>query len=53
MSFGEITGEAALTVAKAVQGKNQFEKLDLNGINLLNQPPDRLYSHNSNNWCKC
>ncbi|XP_059418466.1 ran GTPase-activating protein 1a [Carassius carassius] len=31
LSFGEITDEAALEVARAVQHKDQFEKLDLNG----------------------
>ncbi|MCI4395301.1 hypothetical protein PGIGA_G00178750 [Pangasianodon gigas] len=31
LSFGEITGEAALAVAKAVKHKDQLEKLDLNG----------------------
>ncbi|XP_076609579.1 ran GTPase-activating protein 1-like isoform X2 [Chaetodon auriga] len=31
LSFGEITEEAALAVAHAVKGKNQLDKLDLNG----------------------
>lgn len=31
LSFGEITAEAALAVAQAVKGKDQLEKLDLNG----------------------
>uniref|UniRef100_A0A9J7YX52 RAN GTPase activating protein 1a n=2 Tax=Cyprinus carpio TaxID=7962 RepID=A0A9J7YX52_CYPCA len=31
LSFGEITEEAALEVARSVQHKDQFEKLDLNG----------------------
>ncbi|XP_074553034.1 ran GTPase-activating protein 1-like [Halichoeres trimaculatus] len=31
LSFGEITEEAALTVAQAVKDKDQLEKLDLNG----------------------
>ncbi|XP_061568044.1 ran GTPase-activating protein 1a isoform X2 [Cololabis saira] len=31
LSFGEITEEAALAVAQAVKGKDQLEKLDLNG----------------------
>ncbi|KAI1886713.1 hypothetical protein AGOR_G00198630 [Albula goreensis] len=31
LSFGEITEEAALMVARAVQDKPQLEKLDLNG----------------------
>uniref|UniRef100_A0A8B9KBW7 Ran GTPase-activating protein 1 n=1 Tax=Astyanax mexicanus TaxID=7994 RepID=A0A8B9KBW7_ASTMX len=31
LSFGEITEEAALAVAKAVEHKDQLEKLDLNG----------------------
>ncbi|KAM8824062.1 ran GTPase-activating protein 1-like [Synchiropus picturatus] len=31
LSFGEITEEAALAVAKAVKNKEQLEKLDLNG----------------------
>uniref|UniRef100_A0A3Q2ZEF1 Ran GTPase-activating protein 1 n=1 Tax=Hippocampus comes TaxID=109280 RepID=A0A3Q2ZEF1_HIPCM len=31
LSFGEITEEAALAVARAVKNKNQLEKLDLNG----------------------
>ncbi|XP_035511370.1 ran GTPase-activating protein 1a [Morone saxatilis] len=31
LSFGEITEEAALAVAHAVKGKDQLEKLDLNG----------------------
>ncbi|XP_056144007.1 ran GTPase-activating protein 1a isoform X2 [Lampris incognitus] len=31
LSFGEITEEAALTVAQAVKDKAQLEKLDLNG----------------------
>ncbi|KAL7883543.1 hypothetical protein SRHO_G00012010 [Serrasalmus rhombeus] len=31
LSFGEITEEAALAVAKAVERKDQLEKLDLNG----------------------
>lgn len=31
MSFGEIIEAAALVVAKAVQGKADLEKLDLNG----------------------
>lgn len=31
MSFGEITAEAALAVAKAVKHKDQLKKLDLNG----------------------
>uniref|UniRef100_A0A8P4GEQ5 Ran GTPase-activating protein 1 n=1 Tax=Dicentrarchus labrax TaxID=13489 RepID=A0A8P4GEQ5_DICLA len=34
LSFGEITEEAALAVAHAVKGKDQLEKLDLNGTNL-------------------
>ncbi|XP_064844163.1 ran GTPase-activating protein 1-like isoform X1 [Oncorhynchus masou masou] len=31
LSFGEITGEAALLVAQSVEGKATLEKLDLNG----------------------
>ncbi|XP_063078499.1 ran GTPase-activating protein 1a [Engraulis encrasicolus] len=31
LSFGEITEDAALTVARALQDKAQLEKLDLNG----------------------
>ncbi|XP_057201224.1 ran GTPase-activating protein 1a isoform X1 [Triplophysa rosa] len=31
LSFGEVTEEAALTVATSVQHKDQLEKLDLNG----------------------
>ncbi|XP_062872338.1 ran GTPase-activating protein 1a isoform X1 [Trichomycterus rosablanca] len=31
LSFGEITSEAALAVANAVDNKHQLEKLDLNG----------------------
>ncbi|KAM7386465.1 hypothetical protein PAMA_009198 [Pampus argenteus] len=31
LSFGEITEEAALAVAQAVEDKDQLEKLDLNG----------------------
>lgn len=31
LSFGEITGEAALAVAHAIKDKSQLEKLDLNG----------------------
>lgn len=31
LSFGEITEEAALTVARAIKDKKQLEKLDLNG----------------------
>uniref|UniRef100_A0A8C2WTI6 Ran GTPase-activating protein 1 n=1 Tax=Cyclopterus lumpus TaxID=8103 RepID=A0A8C2WTI6_CYCLU len=34
LSFGEITEEAALTVAQAVKDKDQLEKLDLNGNSL-------------------
>lgn len=38
MSFGEICEAAALVVAKAVQGKADMEKLDLNGkVFLLSQ----------------
>lgn len=33
LSFGEVTEEAALTVAESVQHKDQLEKLDLNGTN--------------------
>uniref|UniRef100_A0A672RM90 Ran-GTPase activating protein 1 C-terminal domain-containing protein n=1 Tax=Sinocyclocheilus grahami TaxID=75366 RepID=A0A672RM90_SINGR len=33
LSFGEITEGAALEVARSVQHKDQFEKLDLNGTN--------------------
>uniref|UniRef100_A0A8C2HH99 Ran GTPase-activating protein 1 n=1 Tax=Cyprinus carpio TaxID=7962 RepID=A0A8C2HH99_CYPCA len=32
LSFGEITKDAALEVARSVQHKDQLEKLDLNGI---------------------
>uniref|UniRef100_A0A673JKP5 Ran GTPase-activating protein 1-like n=1 Tax=Sinocyclocheilus rhinocerous TaxID=307959 RepID=A0A673JKP5_9TELE len=32
LSFGEITEDAALEVARSVQHKDQLEKLDLNGI---------------------
>lgn len=31
LSFGEITEEAALMVARAIKDKSQLEKLDLNG----------------------
>ncbi|KAF4116444.1 ran GTPase-activating protein 1a [Onychostoma macrolepis] len=34
LSFGEITEDAALEVARSVQHKDQFEKLDLNGNSL-------------------
>uniref|UniRef100_A0A673J2R4 Ran GTPase-activating protein 1 n=1 Tax=Sinocyclocheilus rhinocerous TaxID=307959 RepID=A0A673J2R4_9TELE len=34
LSFGEITEGAALEVARSVQHKDQFEKLDLNGNSL-------------------
>uniref|UniRef100_A0A3Q1HVA2 Ran GTPase-activating protein 1 n=1 Tax=Anabas testudineus TaxID=64144 RepID=A0A3Q1HVA2_ANATE len=34
LSFGEITEEAALAVARAVKGKDQLQKLDLNGNSL-------------------
>uniref|UniRef100_A0A667WFG5 Ran GTPase-activating protein 1 n=1 Tax=Myripristis murdjan TaxID=586833 RepID=A0A667WFG5_9TELE len=32
LSFGEITEEAAVALARAVKGKAQLEKLDLNGM---------------------
>lgn len=35
LSFGEITEEAALTVANAVKNKSHLKKLDLNGTNLV------------------
>lgn len=33
LSFGEITEEAALEVARSVQHKDQLKRLDLNGTN--------------------
>uniref|UniRef100_A0A674AQS9 Ran GTPase-activating protein 1 n=1 Tax=Salmo trutta TaxID=8032 RepID=A0A674AQS9_SALTR len=35
LSFGEITGEAALLVAQSVEGKATLEKLDLNGTSAM------------------
>ncbi|XP_029914681.1 ran GTPase-activating protein 1 isoform X2 [Myripristis murdjan] len=37
LSFGEITEEAAVALARAVKGKAQLEKLDLNGNSLGEQ----------------
>uniref|UniRef100_A0A8B9KG88 Ran GTPase-activating protein 1 n=1 Tax=Astyanax mexicanus TaxID=7994 RepID=A0A8B9KG88_ASTMX len=47
LSFGEITEEAALAVAKAVEHKDQLEKLDLNGIHTRTHTHIYL-SHNCN-----
>uniref|UniRef100_A0A672M0C6 RAN GTPase activating protein 1a n=1 Tax=Sinocyclocheilus grahami TaxID=75366 RepID=A0A672M0C6_SINGR len=41
LSFGEITEDAALEVARSVQHKDQLEKLDLNG-NILGEGCERL-----------
>lgn len=53
LSFGEITGEAALTVAKAVKGKDQLEKLDLNGTNLWTQALTWFIYWCLHHWRKC
>lgn len=37
LSFGEITEDAALMVARALEQKTQLEKLDLNGTKLMRQ----------------
>uniref|UniRef100_A0A4W5PQ10 Ran GTPase-activating protein 1 n=1 Tax=Hucho hucho TaxID=62062 RepID=A0A4W5PQ10_9TELE len=42
LSFGEITGEAALLVAQSVEGKATLEKLDLNGNCLGEEGCDAL-----------
>ncbi|XP_043082514.1 ran GTPase-activating protein 1a [Puntigrus tetrazona] len=42
LSFGEITEEAALEVARSVKHKDQFEKLDLNGNSLGEEGCDNL-----------
>ncbi|XP_048036466.1 ran GTPase-activating protein 1-like [Megalobrama amblycephala] len=42
LSFGEITEEAALEVARSVQHKDQLEKLDLNGNSLGEEGCDNL-----------
>ncbi|XP_039543488.1 ran GTPase-activating protein 1a [Pimephales promelas] len=42
LSFGEITQEAALDVARSVQLKDQLEKLDLNGNSLGEEGCDGL-----------
>lgn len=45
LSFGEITEEAALTVANAVKNKSNLKKLDLNGTNLLTLLRTSIYSY--------
>ncbi|XP_051571800.1 ran GTPase-activating protein 1-like isoform X3 [Myxocyprinus asiaticus] len=42
LSFGEITEDAALEVARSVHNKDQFEKLDLNGNSLGEEGCDNL-----------
>uniref|UniRef100_A0A8C1A1I6 Ran GTPase-activating protein 1 n=1 Tax=Cyprinus carpio carpio TaxID=630221 RepID=A0A8C1A1I6_CYPCA len=47
LSFGEITKDAALEVARSVQHKDQLEKLDLNGIIIrLNRKKTSYHSEN-------
>ncbi|KAK2916964.1 hypothetical protein Q8A67_001338 [Cirrhinus molitorella] len=42
LSFGEITEEAAIEVARSVQHKDQLKKLDLNGNSLGDEGCDKL-----------